>query len=140
MVYSFICDTENGGCGHSFEISCFISEYDAATKELRCSKCNQKAGIRRDYFADKFSSSIKLSDDQITVGHLAHRNTEKMSEEQKAKLHYEHNKYRFENPQEKELPNGMVRRKREYDNYLPVKKPTKPIKPKRGIKRRKNGT
>jgi hypothetical protein len=135
MIYSFLCDPEDNGCGHSFEISCWISEYDAAIKGLKCPKCNNKESIRRNYEVDTINTSVIKSDSEITIGHLAERNSKRMSDEQKAKVNYEHNKYLFENPAQ-DLPAGMQRlRKKPIDGkYYPPQARQR----KRKIKKKEN--
>lgn len=120
MIYTFICDPDENGCGHTFEISCWISEYDACTKELKCPECGKKESLVRDYLNDSVHTSVIKSDSEITIGHLAERNSKRMSAEEKARLNYEHNKYLFENPAQ-DLPAGMVRaRKKPIDGkYYP---------------------
>lgn len=55
------------------------------------------------------NTSVKLSDSDVkTLGHLAKRNSDKMSEDQKQHLHDKHNKYKDSNI-EINLPNGMSR-------------------------------
>lgn len=134
MIYSFQCDPESGGCGESFEISCYISEYDAATKNIKCPKCNNKNNVIRDYLADKPHSSIKLSESELTVSHLAHRNTERLSDDEKAYLNYKHHEYLYNDAQD--LPEGMTRtRVKPKEGYLPIKTTNKR---KRNLKRRSN--
>ena len=135
MIYTFLCDTESSGCGHSFEISCWISEYDASTKELKCPNCGKKQSIRRYYEVDNVNSSIIKSSTEITIGHLAQRNSERMSVEEKAKINYEHNKYLFENPIQ-DLPAGMkrLRQKPIDEKYYPPQARQR----KRKIKKKEN--
>jgi len=125
--YTFICDD----CQAQFDIVCYMSDYDATIKSLKCQKCNSK-NVYRDYKSDKISGGIVKQ----TLGSLAEKNSDKMSAEQKAKLNYEHNKYKFE--EGNELPAGMTRLKRNVQNkYLPVKETSTKKKRKLRKKRRK---
>jgi len=130
-----VCDTDENGCGHTFEIHCWISEYDACTKELKCPQCGKKQSIKRDYQTDSIHTSVIKSDSEITIGHLAERNSKRMSAEQKARINYEHNKYLFEEPTN-DLPNGMTRtRKNPIDRKY---YPPQPRQRKRQLKKGKN--
>jgi hypothetical protein len=87
-----------------------IKEYQERPK---CTFCNSKKTVRS--YQDDLSTlntSIKLSDSEIkTLGHLANRNSDKMSEDQKIALYKKHNSYKDE-PSHKELPSGMSRMKK----------------------------
>jgi putative FmdB family regulatory protein len=100
-TYTYVCED----CKHKQEIFFSIKEYKEKTK---CEKCG-KICIRS--YADDLittNSFVRLADSEIkTLGHLAYRNTEKMSDDQKRELHNKHNSYKHETP--KELPTGMTR-------------------------------
>lgn len=54
------------------------------------------------------ASSVKKSDTELkTIGDLAKRNSERMSDDQKQDLHIKHNSYKDNKEQTKELPKGM---------------------------------
>jgi len=101
--YSYLCE-----CGHSFSIIETMTKHTKKPSQ-KCPICKKKA--KRDYSTDFCSTTtaVRLNDSELNVGHLAHRNTERMSNDEKAHLTYEHNKYRTESP--KELPKGMKRGK-----------------------------
>ena len=98
--YSFICNN----CNNTFTIYTSISKY---TGECECPFC-RSLKVNRDYQEDLPRTSVKKGSDEITVGHLAHRNTENLSSDEKSHLTYKHNKYKYDKPQ-KDLPDGMSR-------------------------------
>jgi putative FmdB family regulatory protein len=106
-TYTFSCLLENDGCGHTFEYFCNISDYDAVVKVLTCPECDNNKLVR-DFQADSLSTNIVKSDDEIKLGHLAKRNTDRFSDDQKAELYKKHNAYKYTEPT-KELPKGMRR-------------------------------
>jgi putative FmdB family regulatory protein len=100
--YSFVCEE----CDHHFEIFLSISNYE--NHKTKCVSCKSKK-IFRNYNEDcsTITSSIKKSDSELkTLGHLAARNTDRMSEDQKQALKEKHNSYREESFQNG-LPAGM---------------------------------
>lgn len=102
--YSYICDTDEGGCGHSFSVFQKISEY----KRLkRCPNC-KKHKLIRCYDEDNVHGSMKVAGGGMTLGHLADTNASKMSTDQKASMHKKHNAYKSS---ESKLPDGMKRKK-----------------------------
>jgi hypothetical protein len=59
------------------------------------------------------STSIRKSDSELkTIGDLANRNRDKMSEDHKNDLYHKHNEYK-ESGQEDPLPQGMKRLKKQ---------------------------
>lgn len=122
-TYSFLCED----CTNAFEINCFISDYDGVVKGMECPSCSSK-NVYRDYSTDKVSGQIKVQ----TLGMMAQKNSERMTDEQKAALNFEHKKYLYE--EGNELPAGMKRaRKPINDKYLPV--PNSPKRKKRELKK-----
>lgn len=104
--YTYCCEK----CSNKFCIICSIREYD---EHAKCTKCNSKNTYRM-YQEDlsTLNTSVKLSDNDVkTLGHLAKRNSEKMSEDQKQHLHDKHNKYK-DSDTEINLPSGMSRMKK----------------------------
>lgn len=109
-TYSYICDD----CSHNFEMFFHIKDY---VERPKCSRCQSKNTGRR-YIDDVLtqSSSIKKADSELkTIGDLAKRNSDRMSEDEKIHLYQKHNSYKHDEGT-KDLPTGMNR----------VKKPTKP--------------
>jgi len=108
--YSFACEK----CGNKFTIFSSIQNY---SDKQKCTKCKSVKTIRL-YIQDlsSLSTSIKKSDNELkTIGDLALRNSERMSEDEKINLYQKHNSYK-EEQSKKELPKGMSR----------IKKPPKP--------------
>lgn len=102
--YTFVCSK----CSKQFEIVCSIRSY---TDQQSCPVCNSKKHVSRCYTEDvaTLNSSIKKSDNELkTVGDLANRNRDRMSESQKAELYEKHNEYK-EQTSEKKLPKGCQR-------------------------------
>lgn len=113
-TYSYNCQK----CSNHFEL--FFSLRNYTDKPQKCEVCGGVA--YRDYQNDLSSlcSSVKKSDSELkTIGDLANRNRDKMSEDQKRSLYHKHNDYK-ETTSEKPLPSGMSR----------IKKPPKPKWPK----------
>jgi putative FmdB family regulatory protein len=108
-TYSYKCLE----CGTDFEIFFQIKDYIENPICLNA-KCRGE-NTTRDYIADVLtqSSSVKKSDSELkTIGDLAKRNSERMSEDQKRELYIKHNSYKENPPKEnppKELPKGMSR-------------------------------
>ena len=126
--YTFQCDKESGGCGHQFELFMYMCDYNL---NQICPQCHKSKHIIRNYQADQPSTTIKLSDDKIKLGHLAHRNSERFSDDEKAHLEYKHNKYKYEK-EGGELPRGMKhlgfandRKISQQQNTKPKRKPKK---------------
>jgi putative FmdB family regulatory protein len=102
-TYSYICNS----CNHSFELFSYIKDYNAHPK---CPSCN-KSKTDRDYENDllTINSSIVKHDSELkTIGDLANRNRDRMSDDQKNELSKKHNDYKDEQSQ-KPLPKGMSR-------------------------------
>lgn len=101
-TYTFKCDK----CNHKFELFMTINNY---TDQQACEICNSLT--HRSYEDDLTSMNgfVRLSDSEIkTLGHLAHRNSEKMSTDQKQALHQKHNSYK-QDKNGADLPTGMSR-------------------------------
>lgn len=103
-TYSYICSV----CDQKFELFAHIKDYVAVPK---CIHCGAKK-TQRSYVDDLGSGFVKKSDDELkTIGDLANRNRDKMSEDQKISLYEKHNSYKNETSN-KELPSGMTRMKK----------------------------
>lgn len=108
--YSFCCDK----CKYKFSIYCSISKY---SDKQKCPQC-KSTKTYREYTTDLVSlaSCIKKADSELkTLGDLANRNSDRMSDDHKQSLYMKHNSYK-EDPNPRELPKGMSR----------IKKPPKP--------------
>lgn len=102
-TYTFTCDE----CYNIFEIFCSYAEY---TDKQKCTKCHSKKTSRL-YAMDlnNLAASVKKSDSELkTLGDLAKRNADRMSDDQKHELYVKHNNYK-EEPSDKPLPEGMSR-------------------------------
>ena len=85
--YSYGCNR----CNDVFEVFAYLADYKP---KVKCPKCKRLCG--RDYTSDQVNGSVKLADSEIkNLHHLAMRNTEKFSEDYKAKLYQEHNSYKY---------------------------------------------
>lgn len=103
--YTYKCEK----CRIIFSLVCSIKEYQ---ETHICEKCGTRCC--RDYLEDlsTLSASVKLGDNELkTLGHLAQRNTERMSEDQKIDLYRKHNSYK-EEVSDRPLPKGMSRIKK----------------------------
>ena len=110
-TYSYYCSD----CGLHFELFFNIKDYNSNP----VCECGSKK-TQRNYTEDlsTISGSVKKSDSELkTVGDLANRNRDRLSEDQKQYLQKKHNDYK-DNKETKELPKGMSR----------IKKPSHKIK------------
>lgn len=109
--YTYECDN----CKSKFSVVSSIADY---REHPKCD-CGSKK-TQRCYLEDclTINGNVKKSDSELkTIGDLALRNTERMSDDQKTELYHKHNSYKDNKP-DKPLPNGMSR----------MKKPKKPPK------------
>ena len=101
-TYTYFCQE----CSGSFESFSTIRDY----KETQsCPKC--KKDCKRDYGEDMLTlnNSVKKSDSELkTLGDLANRNSDRMSDDQIAALNQKHNEYKDQDLA-KELPKGLSR-------------------------------
>lgn len=123
-TYTYYCEH----CDCIYEIFFYIKDY---VEHPKCSKC--KRIISRSYEHDipTQAASIKKADSELrTIGDLAKRNSDKMSDDEKIHLYNKHNSYKYDTDNSKELPQGMNR----------VKKPQKTLWPgsQKKIRRKKN--
>jgi putative FmdB family regulatory protein len=105
-TYTYFCED----CDTIFELFFNIKDYKSS---VNCSSCNSKK-TTRSYSHDlsTISSSIKKNDSELkTLGDLANRNRDKMSDDQKQHLFDRHNEYKNQDST-KELPKGMSRIKK----------------------------
>ncbi len=105
-VYSYTCTK----CNHNFELFFTFSNY---TETPNCASCQSKK-TQRDYSIDlsTINGSVKKSDSELkTIGDLANRNRDRLSDDEKQHLYHKHNDYKDSNDQ-KPLPKGMKRMKK----------------------------
>ena len=105
-TYSYICNK----CHTQFELFFYIKDY---TEYPKCIECNSSSTCRnfiKD--ASTLNTSVKKSDNELkTLGDLAQRNSDKMSNDEKYHLYMKHNSYKDEKDL-KPLPSGMSRVKK----------------------------
>jgi putative FmdB family regulatory protein len=106
-TYSFSCDN----CSTDFELFFYIKDY---IEHPECPQCKSNTTYRR-YADDVLSqnTSVKKADSELkTIGDLANRNRDRLSNDEKEALYNKHNSYK-ENKTDKPLPNGMSRIKKQ---------------------------
>lgn len=105
-TYSYICNK----CNTEFELFAYIKDY---IEKPKCQYCGSKK-TQRDLLKDASTQngSVKKLDSELkTIGDLANRNRDRMSDDQKHELYKKHNDYK-ENKEDKPLPKGMSRMKK----------------------------
>jgi len=112
-TYTYFCDH----CELKFELFAYFKDYKEHPK---CKKCHNKTNR---YYADDLltlSASVKKTDSELkTIGDLANRNRDRMSDDQRQELYSKHNDYKENKIEDKPLPSGMTH----------IKKGTKTIWP-----------
>lgn len=100
-TYSYFCEN----CSSKFELFAYFKDYN---EHPECIKCSSKK-TNRAYEDDLCTSFVKKSDSELkTIGDLANRNRDRMSQDQRIELSQKHNEYK-EQHSNKELPSGMSR-------------------------------
>lgn len=113
-TYSYFCIS----CNSDFELFFHIKDY---IENPKCISCGSSL-TNRLYCKDIATqvASVKKSDSELkTIGDLANRNRDKMSEDQKRDLYKKHNDYK-EHKEEKPLPTGMSRMKKGQKTIWPT--------------------
>lgn len=103
--YTYECDK----CQSIFSVICSIANY----QDHPLCDCGSKK-TNRCYVNDclTINGNVKKSDSELkTIGDLANRNRDRMSNDQRQELHTKHNSYK-EQDLSKPLPKGMSRIKR----------------------------
>ena len=106
-TYTYICDS----CNSDFELFFYIKDY---IEKPACINCKSKK-THRSYISDVItqSASIRKMDSELkTLGDLAKRNTDRMSNDEKAHLYQKHNQYKDTQAEQELLPKGMTRLKK----------------------------
>ena len=126
-TYTYRCNH----CKIVFDTFQTVAKY---TGKCKCPKC-KKISKERDYQIDLPDGFVRLGTSQIrTLGHLAQRNAESMSSDQKAEMTRQFNAYKDTEPT-KDLPHGMSRmRKNGKVEFTPNAEPSKRKKKKEVIK------
>lgn len=102
-TYSYICNN----CSAEFELFSYIKNYETHPKCTHCESSLTERLIVKDAITQ--ISSVKKSDSELkTLGDLAQRNTDRMSDDYKQHLYMKHNSYK-DKEDLKPLPNGMSR-------------------------------
>ena len=102
-TYSYLCNA----CSKEFELFFYIKDY---VNKPKCINCNCNDTIRQ-YIKDVSSqnTSVRKSDSELkTIGDLAQRNSDRMSNDEKHHLYTKHNEYK-DDKYLKPLPTGMSR-------------------------------
>jgi putative FmdB family regulatory protein len=101
-TYTFCCDK----CNNKFELFFYIKDYQEHPK---CESCGSHRTNRsyQDDLAGMMGSVIKADSELKTLGDLANRNRDKMSNDQKSNLYHKHNNYKEDF--HLRLPSGMSR-------------------------------
>lgn len=107
-TYSYFCKK----CQSDFELFFHIKDYHANPKCINCNDIDTERRIINDVLTQ--STSVKKSDSELkTIGDLAMRNTERMSNDEKTSLYMKHNSYKEKIEEAKPLPKGMNRVKKQ---------------------------
>lgn len=101
-TYIFKCFEDEGGCGEHYEVRLSMSETD--TYQPKCPTCHKSKCVKRNFTAELEDVYFTQAKPQ-TLGALAERNTSRLSNDEKAKINRENNKYKDE-PFQGSLPEG----------------------------------
>jgi putative FmdB family regulatory protein len=107
-VYSYLCKK----CKKNFELFFTFANY---TENPNCEHCKSSNTVR-DIVSDAttINSSVKKSDSELkTIGDLANRNRDRLSDDEKTFLYQKHNEYKEDTSEQKTLPKGMKRVKKQ---------------------------
>jgi putative FmdB family regulatory protein len=107
-TYTYECSK----CKHVFELFFYIRDYKESPKCIKCHSQN----TNRNYICDVATqlTSVKKTDNELkTLGDLANRNRDRMSDDQRRDLTQKHNLYKNEE-EKKQLPSGMTRLKKQH--------------------------
>jgi putative FmdB family regulatory protein len=124
-TYSYYCLK----CKKHFELFSFIKDYKEKPSCINC----KSSETERSYISDVVTqmTSVRKSDSELkTIGDLAKRNSDKLSEDEKTHLYHKHNSYKYEESN-KELPSGMSRIKKPKKTKWPGTTATNKRKPKK---------
>lgn len=106
-TYSYSCDK----CNKDFELFFYIRDYNEHPQCIFCNSCKTSRSYIKDVITQ--NTSIKKADSELsTIGDIANRNRDRMSEDEKIALYNKHNSYKEESPKT-ELPKGMKRIKKQ---------------------------
>lgn len=106
-IYSYSCKK----CESNFELFAYIKDYEEKPKCPSC-KSTQTLRLTANDARTQGCSVKKLDSELKTIGDLALRNRDRLSDDEKQHLHEKHNEYKDE-AFKKPLPDGMTRVKRQ---------------------------
>ena len=113
-TYTYQCND----CNREFEIFFYIKDYKSNPKCISCDGINTNRSYIKDVITQ--TASVKKGDNELkTLGDLAKRNSDRMSNDQKIDLYKKHNAYKENKIEDAPLPAGMSR----------IEKPEKTIWP-----------
>tara|TARA_R100000306_G_C4360489_1_gene134990 strand:- start:831 stop:1238 length:408 start_codon:yes stop_codon:yes gene_type:complete len=87
--YIFTCYEDEKGCGHTFDILATMDE--APSLKPTCPNCHKRKSVARNY---ELQNVVVYDSSPTTLGSLADRNSERMSDDQKNHLTNKNNAYR----------------------------------------------
>lgn len=107
--YTFFCKK----CNKKFELFFSIKDYKEKPKCEFCKSFSTERSYEDDLHT--ISSSVRKSDNELkTLGDLANRNRDRLSNDEKQLLEIKHNEYKDEKfKNKKTLPKGMTRLKKQ---------------------------
>lgn len=106
-TYSYQCQD----CSKEFELFFYIRDYIESPNCCYCKSKNTARAYSKDVLTQ--SASVRKADSELkTIGDIANRNRDRLSEDEKIALHNKHNEYKYETPKT-ELPKGMKRMKKQ---------------------------
>jgi hypothetical protein len=120
-TYTYNCPEETGGCGHQYEVFILMSEYNPQLPPV-CPGCKTRTHVRRNFKVDISSTSSHIQTQ--TLGSLAEKNTNSMSEDARLAQWRKDNAYKFDDPPNEpkmKLPRG-AKRLLKPENLKPPKK------------------
>lgn len=107
-TYSYQCSK----CKQSFELFFYIKDYHENPPCLSCKSKKTHRLITNDVLTQ--NCSVKKADTELkTLGDLAQRNSDRMSDDEKQSLYTKHNSYKDDTELDKKLPSGMSRVKKQ---------------------------
>ena len=111
-TYSYICEN----CDNNFELFFSIKDYNANPLCVICNSHKTSRHYQKDIISQNMS--IKKTDSELkTIGDLANRNRDRMSDSQKQELHKKHNSYKDNKIETTKLPTGMNYTKKPNHKY-----------------------
>lgn len=113
-TYSYFCPD----CNTDFELFFHIKDYIEKPQCINCGKTDTNRLYCKDVGTQV--ASVKKSDSELkTIGDLANRNRDRLSNDEKSALYHKHNSYK-ENQPDTPLPAGMSRMKKGVKTIWPT--------------------